>query len=87
MKRKSKGEKADDLREEYDLGELLKGGVQGKYADRFQEGTNLVLLDEDVAQAFPTDQAVNEALRLVIQLKKLPKSGSKRKTKRVDSSA
>lgn len=87
MKRKSRDEKADDLRPEYDLGELLKTGVQGKYIDRFQEGTNLVLLGEDVAEAFPTDQAVNEALRLVIQLKKLPKSGSKPKTKRVDSSS
>ncbi len=87
MKRKSRDEKADELRAEYDLGELLKNGVQGKYADRFHEGTNLVLLDEDVAQAFPTDQAVNEALRLVIQLKKLPKSGSKTKTQRVDSTA
>jgi len=87
MKRKSRDEKADELREEYELGELLKTGVQGKYADRFHEGTNLVLLDEDVAQAFPTDQTVNEALRLVIQLKKLPKSGSKSKSRRADSSA
>jgi len=74
MKKKSKGEKADDLQQKYDLRELLKGGVQGKYAERFREGTNLVLLDRDVAQAFPTDEAVNEALRLVIQLRKLPRS-------------
>ena len=75
MKTKSKGEKADDLRPEYDLKELLKGGVQGKCADRYREGTNLVLLAPDVARAFPTEEAVNEALRLVIQLKKLPRSG------------
>ena len=87
MKRKSRDEEADELRAEYDLGELLKTGVQGKYADRFREGANLVLLDEDVAQAFPTDQAVNEALRLVMQLRNLPKSGTQAKTKRVDSSA
>jgi len=87
MKRKSRDEKADELRAEYDLGELLKTGDLGKYTDRFREGTNLVLLDEDIAQAFPTDQAVNEALRLVIQLKKLPKSGSKTKAKRADSSS
>jgi hypothetical protein len=87
MKRKSRDEKADELRAEYDFGELLKTGVQGKYVDRFDQGTNLILLDEDVAQAFPTDQAVNEALRLVIQLRKVPKSGSKSKTKKVDSSA
>jgi hypothetical protein len=74
MKKKSKGEKVDDLRPEYDLSELLKDGVQGKYADRFREGTNLVLLDRDIAEAFPSDEAVNTALRLVIQLKKLPRS-------------
>jgi hypothetical protein len=86
MKRKPRDEKADELREEYDLGELLKTGTQGKYAERFNKDTNLVLLDEDVAEAFPTDQAVNEALRLVMQLRNLPKSGSETKTKRVDSS-
>ena len=73
MKKKSKGEKADVLRPEYNLRELLKSGVQGKYAERFREGTNLVLLDRDVAEAFPNDQAVNETLRLVIQLRKLPR--------------
>jgi len=87
MKRKSRDEKADELRAEYDLRELLKGGVQGKYADRFREGTNLVLLDQDVAEAFPTDEVVNEALRLVLQLKKLPKSANKARTKRADSTA
>jgi hypothetical protein len=87
MKRKSRDEQADELRTEYDLGELLKTGVQGKYADRFVQGTNLILLDEDVAQAFPTDQAVNEALRLVIQLGKLPKSARKPRTRRADPSA
>ncbi len=73
MKKKSRDEKTDDLRPEYDLRELLKGGIQGKYADRYEEGTNLVLLDHDVAEAFPTDEAVNEALRLVMQLTKLPR--------------
>lgn len=58
----------DELRPEYDLGMLLKDGVRGKYAERYRAGTNLVLLDPDVAKAFPDDAAVNEALRLVIQL-------------------
>jgi hypothetical protein len=71
MNKKSKDDKSDVLRSEYDLRELLKDGVQGKYADRFQEGTNLVLLDSDVAETFPNDEAVNEALRLVIKLTKL----------------
>ena len=77
MKTRSKGEKADELRPEYDLGKILKGGVQGKYADRYREGTNLVLLAPDVAEAFPTDEAVNEALRLVIRLRKLPGAAKK----------
>ena len=62
----------DELRPEYDLKKHQKDGVRGKYADRFQAGTNLVLLSPDVAQAFPTDEAVNEALRLVMQMAKLP---------------
>lgn len=74
MKKKSKEENPDDLRSEYDLKELLKSGVQGKYAGRYREGTNLVLLDNDVAEAFPTDETVNEALRLVLQLTKLTRS-------------
>jgi len=77
MKTKSKGEKADELRPEYDLGQLLKDGVQGKYADRYRQGTNLVLLAPDVAEAFPTEEAVNEALRLVIQLTKLRGAGKR----------
>jgi hypothetical protein len=74
MKKKSKGGIGDDLRPEYDFRNLLKDGVQGKYASRFREGTNLVLLERDVAEAFPNDESVNEALRLVIQLKKLPRT-------------
>jgi hypothetical protein len=62
-----------DLLEEYDFSQ----GVQGKYADRFREGTNLVLLDPDVAEAFPSDEAVNTALRLVMQLQKIPRSGKR----------
>lgn len=57
----------DDLRPEYDFSQL-SGGVRGKYADRFQTGTNLVLLDPDVARAFPTQESVNEALRLLISI-------------------
>jgi hypothetical protein len=63
----------DDLRPEYDLAEFLKKGIRGKYAKRFRSGTNLVLLAPDIAKGFPTDQAVNEALRLVIQLTKMAK--------------
>jgi hypothetical protein len=62
----------NELRPEYDLSELLKGGVRGKYAERFKEGTNLVLLAPDVAAVFPDEEAVNEALRLVVQLARIP---------------
>ena len=55
----------DELRPEYDLRELLKGGVRGKYVERYRAGTNLVLLDPDVAKAFPDEATVNDALRLV----------------------
>ena len=58
----------DELRPEYDLRQLLKGGVRGKYVERYRAATNLVLLDPDVAKAFPDEATVNDALRLVIQL-------------------
>ena len=61
----------DDLRPEYDLGQLLKGGVRGKYARRYHAGTNLVLLDPDVRKAFRSEKAVNKALRLVIELRRV----------------
>ncbi|MCX5821326.1 MAG: hypothetical protein NT047_15690 [Deltaproteobacteria bacterium] len=76
MKTKSKDEKADELRLEYDLANLLKEGVRGKYAKRYEQGTNLVLLSPDVARNFPNDEAVNEALRLVIQLKRFQAAGN-----------
>jgi len=77
MKAKSRGAKVEELRPEYELAPLLRNGVQGKYAARYREGTNLVLLAPDVAKAFPTEKAVNEALRLVIQLTKLPTGGKR----------
>lgn len=66
----SKHKTTDDLCPEYDLGQLLKGGVRGKYAKRYHAGTNLVLLDPDVRKAFRSERAVNDALRLVIELRK-----------------
>lgn len=52
----------DEMRDEYDEG-VLKDGVRGKYYERYRRGTNLALLAPDVRAAFPTDDAVNEALR------------------------
>ena len=58
----------DELREEYDLKTLLRDGERGKYAQRYKEGSNVVILEPDVAAAFPTSEAVNEALRLAMRL-------------------
>jgi hypothetical protein len=60
-------EPEDEMRAEYDLSQL-KGKVRGKYAGRYREGTNLVLLEPDVAAAFPDAKSVNEALRLLINV-------------------
>ena len=59
--------KVDDLRPEYDLGKLT-GGVRGKYYERATSGTTLVLLEQDVAEAFPDGRTVNEALRALIKV-------------------
>jgi hypothetical protein len=53
-----------ELRAEYDL-KSLKGVVRGKYYQRAMAGTNLVLLEADVARAFPDSNSVNRALRLL----------------------
>ena len=57
--KKHKQDQVAELRPEYDF----SGGVRGKYAQRFQEGSNVVILDPDVAAKFPDSTAVNEALR------------------------
>jgi alpha-beta hydrolase superfamily lysophospholipase len=65
--KKDVDELEDELRPEYDFSKIA-GGVRGKYVERYRAGTNLVRLDPDIAQAFPTDAAVNEALRLLLQI-------------------
>jgi len=52
------------MRPEYDF----SGGVRGKYANRYRKGTNVVLLDPDVAAAFPDSTSVNEALRALLEI-------------------
>lgn len=54
----------DELRAEYDFAQMK--AVRGKYAARYHEGTNLVLLAPDVAAAFPNSEIVNEALRRLL---------------------
>ncbi len=64
MNKAQQSERGDsEMREEYDF----SGGVQGKYAARFSEGSTAVVLDPDVAEVFPDATAVNEALRELIQ--------------------
>jgi hypothetical protein len=60
-----------ELRDEYDLTEMSVV-PKGRYAPGRRAGKNLVVLAPDVAQAFPTDEAVNEALRLVLRIAKVP---------------
>jgi hypothetical protein len=59
--------KSDELRPEYRR-EDLGPGVRGKYLEASRSGANLVLLSPDVAKVFPTEEAVNEALRSLIEL-------------------
>lgn len=70
MKKVESGEE-DELQPEYDFSQM-QGGVRGKYVERCRQGTNLVLLDPDVAAAFPDAKAVNDALRLLLQEKQSP---------------
>lgn len=80
MKKDINDEMDDELRPEYDFSKL-EGGVRGKYVERYRAGTNLVLLDHDVAQAFPNEGAVNEALRLLMQIaQRQPAKNAEEKT-------
>jgi hypothetical protein len=80
----SKKPKRDELRPEYELADRVAEGVRGKYVAEYRRGTNLVLLDPDVAGAFEDDAAVNEALRLALKLADLPRP---KKAKRVAPNA
>ena len=62
MKKTMASRKERDMLDEYDF----SGGVRGKYAQRYREGTDIVRLDDDVAELFPNSEKVNEALRSFI---------------------
>ena len=64
MKKASTRKRTDELRPEYDFSKL-KGGVRGKYYERARAGTNLVLIEPDLANVFPDTDSVNRALRLL----------------------
>jgi hypothetical protein len=63
----------NDMLDEYDFSK----GVRGKYAKRYAEGTNIVLLSPDVAEFFPDSQSVNQALRLLIDIANRQQKSSK----------
>lgn len=63
MNRENDRSDTDEMRPEYDL----RGGVRGKYYKEYAKGTNLVLLDPDVAAVFPDSESVNQALRVLIK--------------------
>ena len=62
-----KKSKTVDIRPEYQL-EDLGEGVRGKHLKAYRAGTNLVLLNDDVAKVFPTEESVNQALRSLIDV-------------------
>ena len=76
-----KKDKSEELRPEYRR-EDLGPGVRGKYFESYQKGTNLVLLSPDVAKAFPTEEAVNDALRSLIELAQKSIGLTRRSTER-----
>jgi len=59
-----KGKEKNTMREEYDF----TGGIRGKYAKRFSDGSNIIALDPDVAKLFPDSKTVNEVLRSIARI-------------------
>ena len=74
MKKKTK----DDVRSEYDF-TTLEMVARGKYARRYRAGSNIVMISPDIAKVFPTTEAVNEALRLLVKITELSKRTKRRK--------
>ena len=64
MKKAAKARRDRDMLAEYDFSQ----GVRGKYAQRYHEGTNIVVLSPDVAEYFPDSEAVNAALRALVEI-------------------
>jgi hypothetical protein len=73
MSQRRKAESDDDLLPEYDF----SGAVRGKYYERYRQGTNVVLLDPDIAAVFHDSAAVNHTLRLLVSLAKAKAAGRK----------
>jgi len=74
MKQKPNKEPDPDMLEEYDF----SNGVRGEYVDRFAKGSNVIVLDPDVAEIFPDSESVNQALRaLAVTIRKRVEEGSR----------
>jgi len=83
MKKVKTAVREPEMRAEYDF----RGGVRGKYAARYAEGTNVVLLEPDVAELFPDSRTVNEALRALVAIvdrrrPRKPRAATVRKARR-----
>ena len=78
MKKTSKKKASNDLRAEYDLSRL-RGGVRGKYYRQATEGTNLVLVEPELAEVFPDTESVNRALRLLVDTAEAAAKPSRRR--------
>jgi hypothetical protein len=64
MKKRRSKRAAPEMRAEYDF----SGGVRGKYADRYRLGVNVILLEPELAAAFPDSKSVNAALRALLEI-------------------
>jgi hypothetical protein len=64
MKKVSRKQDSVEMKAEYDF----SGGVRGKYAAQYQLGTNVVLLEPEIAEAFPDSKSVNDALRALLEI-------------------
>lgn len=80
MKKGLASKDSNGLRDEYDLSRL-KGGVRGKYYSRATAGTNLVLIDPDLAGLFPDSETVNRALRLLAETARAATTSKRRRTR------
>ena len=78
MKKVSVNKRYDGLRPEYDLAQL-KGGVRGKYYRQAAAGTNLVLIEPELAKVFPDTESVNRALRLLVDAAGVAAAPSRRR--------
>jgi hypothetical protein len=64
MKKRRSSRAAPEMRAEYDF----SGGVRGKYAERYRLGVNVILLEPELAAAFPDSKSVNDALRALLEI-------------------